>query len=147
MSEQRQRFLEDFQLNYYSVTELAERFSISRTTANTHPGHRVKWIERFKQPGQSGFHEQSRRPHICPWQTGTAIVEELVKLRKAHPRWVPRKLLDTMHHRDPKRQLPAVSTAALASSRNELGAVKGTRHLWLRSAPFGYLRRGTEGPA
>jgi len=36
VSEQRQRFLEDYQLNYYSVTELTERFSISRTTAYTH---------------------------------------------------------------------------------------------------------------
>jgi len=36
VSEQRQRFLEDYKLNYYPVIELAERFSISRKTA--HPG-------------------------------------------------------------------------------------------------------------
>ncbi|NIS80105.1 MAG: helix-turn-helix domain-containing protein, partial [Anaerolineales bacterium] len=41
VSEQRQRFLEDYQLSYYSVTELAERFGISRKTA-------YKWINRFK---------------------------------------------------------------------------------------------------
>ena len=29
VSEQRQRFLEDYQLSYYTITELAERFSIS----------------------------------------------------------------------------------------------------------------------
>ncbi len=62
VSEQRQRFLEDYQLNYYSVTELAERFGISRTTAYTHPGHQGKWINRFKKHGQAGFHEHSRRP-------------------------------------------------------------------------------------
>jgi hypothetical protein len=33
VSEQRPRFLEDFQLNYCSVSELAEGFGISRTTA------------------------------------------------------------------------------------------------------------------
>ncbi len=96
VSEQRQRFLEDYQLNYYSVTELAERFSISRTTA-------YKWINRFKQFGESGYQELSRRPHSCPWQTDAVIVEELVKLRNAHPTWGPRKLLDTMHRRDPER--------------------------------------------
>ena len=53
VSEQRQRFLEDYQLNYYSVTELAERFGISRTTA-------YKWINRFKKHGQAGFHEHTR---------------------------------------------------------------------------------------
>ena len=61
VSEQRQRFLEDYQLNYYSISELAERFSISRKTAH-------KWINRFKQHGQDGYHEHSRRPHSCPWQ-------------------------------------------------------------------------------
>jgi hypothetical protein len=45
MSEQRQRFLEDYLLNYYSISELAERFSISRTTAH-------KWIRRLKRHGQ-----------------------------------------------------------------------------------------------
>jgi len=113
VSEQRQRFLEDYQLNYYSITDLAESFSISRKTAH-------KWINRFKKHGQAGFHEYSRRPHSCPWQTDAAIVEELVKFRKAHPRWGPRKLLDLMQRRDPERQLPAVSTAAQILSREGL---------------------------
>jgi len=113
VSEQRQRFLEDYQLNYYSVTELAERFGISRTTAD-------KWINRFKEHGQSGFHEYSRRPQYGPWQTDAAIVEELLKLRKAHPSWGPRKLLDLMLRRDSERQLPAVSTAAQILSREGL---------------------------
>jgi putative transposase len=113
VSEQRQRFLEDYQLNYYSVTELAERFGISRKTA-------YKWINRFKKHGEDGYHEQSRRPLSCPWQTDKAIVEELVKLRKTHPRWGPRKLLDMMHRRDPGRKLPAISTAALILARNGL---------------------------
>jgi predicted DNA-binding protein YlxM (UPF0122 family) len=34
VSEQKQRFIEDYLLNYYSVTELAERFNISRKTAH-----------------------------------------------------------------------------------------------------------------
>jgi transposase InsO family protein len=113
VSEQRQRFLEDYQLSYYSVSELAERFSISRKTAH-------KWINRFKKHGQAGFHEHSRRPHSCPWQTDAAIVEELVKFRKAHPRWGPRKLLDLMQRRDPERELPAVSTAAQILAREGL---------------------------
>ncbi|MCH8878022.1 MAG: transposase [Chloroflexi bacterium] len=113
VSEQRQRFLEDYQLSYYSVSELAERFSISRKTAH-------KWINRFKEHGRVGFHEHSRRPHSCPWQTDAAIVEELVRFRKAHPHWGPRKLLDLMQRRDPDRQLPAVSTAAQILSREGL---------------------------
>jgi transposase-like protein len=79
VSEQRQRFLQDYQLCYYGISDLAERFSISRKTA-------YKWIDRFVEYGEQGYQELSRRPHICPWQTDAVIVEELVKLRKAHPR-------------------------------------------------------------
>ncbi len=39
VSEERQRFLEDYRLKYYAVSELAERFSVSRRTA--HPGLRL----------------------------------------------------------------------------------------------------------
>jgi len=118
VSEQRQRFLEDYLLNYCSVTDLAERFGISRNTA-------YRWINRFKQHGQAGFHELSRRPHTCPWQTDKASANELVKLRKAHPRWGPRKLLDLMKHRDPGRQLPSVPTGAQILARE--GLVKPRR--------------------
>ena len=83
VGEQKQRFLEDYQLNYYSITELAECFYISRTTV-------YKWINRFKKQGQSGYHELSRRPHTYPWQTDKGIVEELVEARKVHPSWGPR---------------------------------------------------------
>lgn len=118
VSEQRQRFLEDYQLNYYTITELAERFNISRKAAH-------KWINRFKKYGQDGFHELSRRPHSCPWQTDKAIVEELVRRRKAHPRWGPRKLLDLMERHDAERHLPAISTAAHILSKE--GLVKPRR--------------------
>jgi putative transposase len=113
VSEQRQRFIEDYQLNYYSISELAERFCISRTTA-------YKWINRFKKFGQSGYHELSRRPHTCPWQTENAIVEELVEARKAHPTWGPRKLLELMNKRNPGRDLPSQSTAMRIISREGL---------------------------
>lgn len=113
VSEQRQRFIQDHLLGYYSITELAERFSISRKTAH-------KWIERFKAEGQAGYQEHSRRPRRCPWQTEVALEDELVALRRKHPRWGPRKLLDLMQRRDPSRQLPAVSTAARFLARADL---------------------------
>jgi putative transposase len=118
VTEQRQRFLEDYDLKYYSIVELAERFCISRKTAH-------KWINRFKKNGHNGFSELSRRPHSCPWQTDKAIVDEMLDLRKAHPKWGPKKLLDLMERRNSERQLPAISTAALILARN--GLVKSRR--------------------
>jgi len=113
VSEQRQRFLEDYQLKYYSITDLAERFGISRRTAH-------KWIARFEQYGRAGYREQSRRPQRCPWQTAPAIVEELVRLRQAHPHWGPRKLLTLLGQRHRDGRLPAPSTAAMILARRGL---------------------------
>src|SRR3972149_2363306 len=113
VSEQRQRFLEDYKLRYYSVSELADRFGISRKTAH-------KWIDRFDQSGQSGFHELSRRPHSSPSQTDRAIVKEILELRSAHPRWGPAILLDLLRKRHPRAHLPSVTTAARILARHGL---------------------------
>ncbi len=135
VSEQRQRFLEDYELGVYTITELGERFSICRKTAH-------KWINRYKQYGQAGYHELSRRPHSCPWQTDPAIAEQLIGLRKAHPRWGPAKLLDVMARRAAAQDLPAVSTAAEILRR--AGLVKARRRF--RRAHPGCPKTQPQGP-
>jgi len=104
VSEERQRFLQEHRLGYYSISDLADRFSISRQTAH-------KWIRRQRLFGDTGFHELSRRPYNSPSQTNPATAQELVTLRKAHPSWGARKLLDLLHCRDASRHLPSPSTA------------------------------------
>jgi transposase len=53
-TEQRQQFLDDYQLNHSSIAELAERFCISSKTTDT-------WIKLFKKNSHSGFHVPSRK--------------------------------------------------------------------------------------
>ena len=43
-------------------------------------------------------------------------------LRKRHPRWEARRLLNLMQRRDPRRELPAVSTGARILARQGLVA-------------------------
>jgi transposase InsO family protein len=118
VNEERQRFLEDFRLRFYTVSELADRFGISRRTAH-------KWIRRLQLFGQDGFHELSRRPYNSPAQTSPAIAHELIALRNAHPSWGARKLLELMHRRNPRRYLPSPSTACRILLRQ--GLVRSTR--------------------
>ena len=99
VSEERERFLEDYGLNYYTVTDLADRFGISRKTAH-------KWIDRFQQSGHGGFLELSRRPHNSPSQTDPAFVKEILELRSVHPRWGPAILLDLLQQAPPPRPPP-----------------------------------------
>ncbi len=52
VSEQRLRFPEDYQLNYYSVTDLAERFSNPRKTPHYPSWAPGKWINRLAEYGR-----------------------------------------------------------------------------------------------
>ncbi len=53
------------------------------------------------------------------------MVEELVQLRKAHPCWGSRKLLELMHRRHRSWELPAPSTVTLILARR--GLVRSSR--------------------
>jgi transposase InsO family protein len=118
VSEQRENFIRDYRLGYYSVKELAERFGISRKTA-------YKWLGRWEEGGRGGLADQSRRPHGSPWQTGPKIRDELLRLRRARPNKGPKKLLDRIGRQHPDWNLPAVSTAAHILSVAGLVQAKG----------------------
>jgi putative transposase len=117
VSEQRERFLQDYQLNYYRIADLAERFSISRKTA-------YKWIDRFEENGRNGFQELSRRPNSCPWETDEKVKDEVVDLRKKHPNWGPKKLLDLLKRQQKISDIPSVATVARVLARKGLSRSK-----------------------
>ena len=76
--DQRTQFIADYLRGLQTVTELADRFDISRKTA-------YKWIDRF-QAG-AGLSDRSRRPHSCPHETPQALVEGILEAHPDHPRW------------------------------------------------------------
>src|SRR3989337_775572 len=135
VNEERQRFFQEYKLGDYSVSDLADRFSVSRQTAD-------KWILRHRLFGDNGFHEISRRPYNSPSQADPATAQELVTLRKAHPSWGARKLLDLMQHRDTSRQLPSPPPACRILLRE--GLARSRRHF--RRAHPGCPKSVPQGP-
>jgi transposase-like protein len=57
--QERIRFVRDFRSGLYAMTELCERYGISRKTG-------YKWLRRFDAEGAAGLEEKSRAPHTCP---------------------------------------------------------------------------------
>jgi len=135
VSEQRVNFIRDYRLGYYEVSELCERFGISRKTG-------YKWISRWEEEGPIGLEDRLRRPHGCPWQTEGQIVEELIARRKARPTRGPKKLLAQIERKHPDWELPAVSTAARILSNAGLVQSKGRG----RRAHPGCPKHRAEGP-
>jgi transposase InsO family protein len=85
-----------------NVSELCQRFGISRKTA-------YKWIARYRGEGVAGLQDRSRRPHLSPEKTATAIEQRVLELRTEHPAWGGRKLrrrLQDLGH----IEVPAAST-------------------------------------
>jgi transposase InsO family protein len=51
-----------------------------------------KWLERFQQHGTSGLEDASRRPNGHARQVAEDIICEIVRLKKDHPAWGPKKI-------------------------------------------------------
>ncbi|ORC44774.1 IS481 family transposase, partial [Burkholderia sp. A27] len=77
----RQEFVHLASQRTLTVTELCERFNISRQTG-------YKWLRR----GEDALADQSRRPASSPSKTTVEMEQEVVRLRQAHPRWGGRKI-------------------------------------------------------
>lgn len=67
------------------VAALCREFGVSRQT-----GH--KWVRRFREQGFDGLEDRSRRPASAPLATAEDVVLGVLRERKRHPTWGPRKL-------------------------------------------------------
>jgi putative transposase len=101
---ERVRFVSDVGMGLYGMKELCERYGVSRKTG-------YKWVKRFEEEGEGGLEERSRAPQRRPGRTVDEVVEAIVAVRKKHPRWGPRKILEVLREGEPKLELPAASTA------------------------------------
>lgn len=110
---ERMRFVLDYEAGEFRLTELAERYGISRKTG-------YKWLKRFLEEGPSGLEERSRAAALVANRTDIEAERLLVEFRRTHPTWGPRKLLYTLVKRHPEVVLPARSTVAEILRRNGL---------------------------
>ena len=115
---ERLRFIDDLESCLYTMTELCDDYEISRKTG-------YKWVERYAAGGLEGLRDRPRAPKHCPHRTEERVVQELLKARRKHPHWGPRKLLKVLRKRRPKWPWPAASTAGDILKRH--GLVKARR--------------------
>jgi transposase len=101
--DQKTLFVADHLRALFSMTELCERFGISRKTG-------YKWLARFQTEGPAGLVDRYRRPKSCPHQTPQSVVDAVLEARRRHPSWGAKKLLTILRGRHPDWPWPARST-------------------------------------
>lgn len=111
--EQRKSFIAVCSAGEESMAELCRQYGISRQTA-------YKWLKRFGKSGAAGLEEKSRAPHHQFQQMLDEVAEEVVGLRRQHPRWGPRKLKAWLERKAPEIEWPAASTIGALLKREGL---------------------------
>lgn len=113
--DQRVAFIADWLRDEWTMTELADRYAISRKTA-------YKWVNRYRADPPHGLVERSRAPHTPGRAMAAEMHAGIVALRRAYPRWGPKKLRAILCEREPARVWPAPSTIGALLQREGLSA-------------------------
>ena len=133
--EQRRGFVCDHESGQWSMTELCQRYGVSRPTG-------YKWIDRCAEQGAVGLEERSRAPKTCPHQTSPAIERRILALRAEYG-WGAKKLLQVLTRRHPSVVWPARSTVNAILDRHGKLRKNRRRKKW---AHPGAARLATDRP-
>jgi transposase len=108
---------------------LCRQFNISRQT-----GYKV--LERFRELGEDGLRDRSRKPLHSPSRTSEVLQKAVVSTSEAHPLWGARRIANDLRAQGILK-LPALSTIAAILSRcslphrdHKLGTLD-----WISAAP------------
>lgn len=122
-SEQRWQFVDAYRSGQWSVTELCERFGISRPTG-------YKWLARSATaPTLDVFDDRSRAPATCPHRTARAVEEALLALRARYG-WGATKLVQLLARQHPTLPPLARSTANAILARHGTLRRQRRRRRW-----------------
>lgn len=85
-----------------SMSALCRQFGVSRKTG-------YKWLSRFREHGETGLADRSRRPKKFRTPTAGKVEQRVLAIRDEHPTWGGRKIRKRLQVLGEKR-LPAAST-------------------------------------
>ena len=120
------------------VSEVAGRYGVSRQAV-------YDWLRRYDRDGLAGLADHSHRPRYQPRQLAAEVEALICRMRAAHPRWGPRRLVFELGKAgiDP---VPSQSTVHRVLVRHGLVAARRRKRRrqdykrWQRDAPM-QLRR------
>ncbi len=126
---ERLAFVHDLTSGHWSMTELCERYGVSRPTG-------YKWIARHAAEGGAGLDDRSRAPQRCPHRTSEALEALIVAARQEYG-WGAKKLWRVLRTRHPHRVWPARSAVNAILERHTLLHKNRRRQKWAHPGAVG----------
>jgi transposase InsO family protein len=99
---QRREFVHLAMTEDIKMRGLCRRFGISAKTG-------YKWLHRYREEGEEGLQDRSRRPHTSPYRTPPSKEQDVLAVRHAHTTWGGRKIQRWLTDRG-HQSLPCPST-------------------------------------
>jgi transposase InsO family protein len=124
--EEKLRFILEYESGQFSMSELCQRYDISRETGYV-------TLRGYAARGLPGLQARSHAAHRHSNQTAEEIEQLVLELRQAHMHWGPRKLKRILQRDQPGRNWPAASTIGALLKREGLVVARKKR---LRTAPY-----------
>lgn len=121
--QERVLFAEDFDSGQWSMTELCERYGVTRPTG-------YKWLARYRSGGERALQNRSRAPHHSPHRTDDDLEALIVAARQQYG-WGAKKLMHVLRTRHPDRAWPARSTINALLERHGLLHKNRRRRRWV----------------
>ena len=119
---ERHHFAQDLASGLWTMTELWERYGISRNTG-------YKWRERYLALGMAGLAEHRRAPRSSPNETSPDIIEAILAEPTRYG-WGARKILKRPQTMQPTVAWPARSTIFDILARNDRVRRRRLRTHW-----------------
>lgn len=111
MVEQRYRAVLEVLEAGAAMTDVATRYGVDRKTV-------YRWLVRYAQGGLGALADRSHRPDRCPHQIAAELEARIVAVRRAHPGWGPRTILN--HLRRERADAPSRSAIYRCLVRHRL---------------------------
>jgi transposase InsO family protein len=89
MVEQRYQAVREVLDGAVSITEVAVRYGVNRRTLH-------RWLVRYAAGGLGALADRSSKPDRCPHQISAEVEARIVSLRRSHPGWGPRTILNRL---------------------------------------------------
>ena len=139
MLDERLRFVRDYESGQWSMSELCERYGVTRPTG-------YKWWTRHRAGGRAGVVDRSRAPHTCPHRTSDLTEALIVEARQEYG-WGAKQLLRFLRTRQPTQPWPARRTVNDVLDRHQLlrrigTAARGPTRARRRCRPTARIRCG-----